>query len=76
MSSLNIKSLHGQYYSLLNDGSVDKQKSLCWLKSHLHSETESTILAIQGQDVATRIIKAKIMKKHLPITNVSIVWGI
>ena len=39
MSSLTIKSSHGQYYSLLNDGSVDKHKSLCWLKSHLHSET-------------------------------------
>ena len=39
---------------------------MCWLKSHLHSETESTILAIQDQVVATRVIEAKIMKKHVP----------
>ena len=39
---------------------------MCWLKSHLHSELESTILAIQDQVVAARLIEAKIMKKHLP----------
>ena len=66
MSTLSNKPLHGQFYSLLNDSSIEKYKSVCWLKSHLHSELESTILAIQDQVVVTRVIEAKIMKKHLP----------
>jgi len=41
--------------------SIDKYRSLCLLQSHLHSETESTILAIQDQVIATRVIEAKIM---------------
>ena len=41
------KSLHGQYYALLNKNPIDKSRSMCWLKSHVHSESESTILAIQ-----------------------------
>ena len=52
MSTLSTKSLHGWYYSLLNDSSIDKHRSMCWLKIHLHSETESTILAIQDQVIA------------------------
>jgi len=66
MSILSEKPLHGWFYSLLNDSSIDKHKSLCWLKSHLHSESESTILAIQDQVIATRVIEAKIIRKHVP----------
>ena len=66
MSSLTAKPLHGQYYSLLNDNSIDKRRSIYWLNNHLHSETESTILAIQDQVIATRLIEARIMKKYIP----------
>ena len=34
--------------------------------THLYSETESTIVAIQDQVIATRLIEAKIIKKHVP----------
>ena len=42
--------------------------SLCWLKSHIHSEMESTVhvFAIQDQVIATRVIEAKIIHKSVP----------
>ena len=66
LSSLTSKPLHGRFYSLLNDHLIDKSRSLCWLKSHIHSETESTVFAIQDQVIATRVIEAKIMHKSVP----------
>jgi len=39
---------------------------MCWLKSRVHSESESTILAIQDQAISTRVIQAKIMKMSIP----------
>ena len=56
MSAVVEKPLHGQYYALLNKNSIDKSRSMCWLKSHVHSESESTILAIQDQAISTRVI--------------------
>ena len=43
-----------------------RNKSFVWLKQHLHSETESIILAIQNQVIATRVIESKIMHKSVP----------
>jgi len=66
MSSILDKPLHGHYYALLNKTSTDKCRSVYWLKSHVHSESESTILAIQDQAISTRVIQAKIMKLNIP----------
>ena len=56
MSSVVDKPLCGYYYALLNKSSTDKSRSVSWLKSHLYSESESTILAIQNQAISTRVI--------------------
>ena len=66
MSSLISKPLHGKYITLLQCGDVDKPGSARWLQQHLHSESESTVCAIQDQVIATRVYEVKIMGKHLP----------
>ena len=66
MSSLIAKPLHGQFYSLLSNDLIDRHRSLCWLRHHLHSETESTVFAVQNQVICTRVIAAKIMHKTVP----------
>ena len=53
MSALLAKPLHSQYFSFVSSDVVDKQSSFNWLRQHLHSETESTILAVQDQVIAT-----------------------
>ena len=53
MSALLAKPLHSQYFSFVNSDVVDKQSSFNWRRQHLHSETESTILAVQDQVIAT-----------------------
>jgi len=65
-SSLLEKPLHGHFYSFINTNTVDKQRSFVWLKQHLHSETESTIIAVQNQVLATRVIEARVMHKSVP----------
>jgi len=64
--SLTAKPLHGKYYTLLDSGDVDGRSSSGWLRQHLHSESESTVLAIQDQVIATRVYEAKIMCKRVP----------
>jgi len=64
--SSSLQPLHDQFCCFVNGNIVDKQKSFVWLKQHLHSETESTILAIQNQVIATRVIESKIMHKFVP----------
>ena len=66
MSSLISKPLHGKYITLLQCGDVDKPGSARWLQQHLHSESESTVCAIQDQVIATRVYEVKIMGKRLP----------
>ena len=66
MSALLAKPLHGQYFSFVNSDVVDTQNSFNWLRRHLHSETESTVLAVQDQVIATRVIEAKVMHKFIP----------
>ena len=52
-SSLLSKPLHGKYTTLLQSDSVDGSGSSKWLQQHLHSESESTMLAIQDQVIPT-----------------------
>jgi len=47
IDSLTVKLLHGKYYSLLDSCDVDKSASIKWLRQHLHSESEFTVLVIQ-----------------------------
>ena len=65
-TSLLEKPLHGCFYSFLNMNDVDRQSSFVWLRQHLHSETESSIIAIQNQVIATRVIESKVMHKSVP----------
>ena len=65
-SSLLSKPLHGKYATLLQSDSVDGSGSSKWLQQHLHSESESTVIAIQDQVIATRVYEAKIMNKSIP----------
>jgi len=64
--SLSVKPLHGKYFSLLQSDGIDKRRSVCWLNQHLHSESESTVIAIQDQVLNTRVYESKIMKKMIP----------
>ena len=61
INSLSATPLHGKYFSFLASSDVDKVASTRWLQQHLHSETESIILAIQDQVIATRVYEAKII---------------
>ena len=60
------KPLHGKFFSLLASCDIHKGKSTRWLYQHLHSESESTIFAIQDQVIATRVYEAKVMMKNVP----------
>jgi len=67
LSTLLAKPLHGQFFSFVESNvEVDKCRSFNWRKQHLHSETESTLLAIQDQVIATRVIESKVMHKLIP----------
>ena len=37
-----------------------------WLRQHLRSETESSIIAIQNQVIATRVVESRVMHKSVP----------
>ena len=65
-SALLSKPLHGKYIALLQSGSIDGSDSAKWLQQHLHSESESTVLAIRDQVIVTRVYEAKIMNKSIP----------
>ena len=68
ITTLLTKPLHGQFYKYVQSGKVDVQRSVRWLKIHLHSETVSTVRAIQDQVIATRVIQAKILHMSVPTT--------
>ena len=53
MLALLDKPLHSQYFSFVNLDMVNKQSGFNWVRQHLHSETEFTILAVQDQVIAT-----------------------
>jgi len=49
MDTLIAKLLHGKFQSLLTSDGNDVGRSVCWLRQHLHSESESMLCAIQDQ---------------------------
>ena len=62
MSSLLSKPLHNKYITLLQSDSVpDRSGSTTWLQQHLHSESESTVFAMQDRVNTIKVYKAKIM---------------
>ena len=66
MLALLVKPLHSQYFSFVNSDMVNKQSGFNWVRQHLHSETEYTILAVQDQVIATWVIEAEVMHKSIP----------
>ena len=64
-SSVTAKPLHGRFFSFLDYQLIDICGSLHRLEHHIHSETESTIFAIQDQVISTRVVEAKIIHKHV-----------
>ena len=64
-ATLIAKTLRGKFFSFLDSGDVDKDRSVCWLKYHLYSELESTIIAVQDQVITTRVYECKIMHKSV-----------
>jgi len=61
---LKDKPLHGKFVNWCCSGPIDLSKSFYWLKEFFHSESESSIFAIQDQVVRTRVYETKIM--HVP----------
>ena len=57
------KSLHGKFMmNWARSGDINNAQSFQWLKGSIHSESESTILAVQDQVLCTRVYQAKIMR--------------
>ena len=60
------KPMHGQYAQALESEQIDKKKSIAWLRSAgLKETTESLIIAVQHQTLATNYYKNKILKKSV-----------
>ena len=64
--TLKNKPLHGKFINWCGSNPVDLSRSFRWLCEFLHSESESTIFAIQDQVVRTRVYEAKIMNLSVP----------
>ena len=62
LESLCAKPLHGKFYTWTQSADIDTSRNFCWLHHSLHSESESTVFAIQDQVLCTRMYKAKIMQ--------------
>ncbi|XP_066904374.1 uncharacterized protein [Halyomorpha halys] len=63
LAELKSKSLHGRFYSQLNEASIDKERSVEWLTARrLFSETEGFVVAIQDQVIATRSYRNHVLK--------------
>ena len=60
------KPLHGKFATWARSDDVDTVQSFCWLQISVHSESESTILAVQHQVLPTRVYQAKIMRCPVP----------
>ena len=51
----------------MQSASVDMDRSFQWLRQSLHSESESTLFAIQDQVICTRVYQAKIMGSQVSV---------
>ena len=56
------KPLHGKFINWARSDDINTAQSFQWLKGSIHSESESTILAVQDQVLRTRVYQAKIMR--------------
>ena len=65
-NTLNSKLLHGNFVTWCCSNPVDLYRSFRWLGEFLHSETESTIFAIQDQVIRTRVYEAKLIHVFVP----------
>ena len=54
------------FFSLMKSDSINTSRSFQWLKYLLHSESESSIFAIQDQVICTRVYQAKIIRSVVP----------
>ena len=61
LNCLCAKPLHGKFINWARSDAVNTVQSFQWLRGSLHSESESTILAVQDQVLCTRVYQAKIM---------------
>ena len=60
------KPLHGKFFIYMRSDTIDASLSFRWLKHSLHSESESSIFAVQDQVLCTRVYQSKIMKLPVP----------
>ena len=62
LNYLCAKPLHGKFINWAHSDAVNTVQNFQWLRGSLHSESESTILAVQPDQVlCTRVYQAKIM---------------
>jgi len=60
------KRMHGQLPRNLDEKLIDIEQSYNWIKSgDIKGETESTIVAAQGQEISTNYFKNKILKAEI-----------
>ena len=59
LNCLCTKSLYGKFIYWVRSDTVNTIQSIQWLGGSLHSESESTILAVQDQVLYTRVYQAK-----------------
>ena len=60
-STLKEKPLHGKFVNWCCSNPIDLSRSFHWHGELFHSESESTIFAVQDQVVRTRVYERKIM---------------
>ena len=60
------KPLHGKFFNHTRSENINASRSFLWLKHSLHSESESSIFAIQDQVICTRVYQAKIIRSTVP----------
>ena len=68
LESLCFKPLHGKFYKWAQSSDINSVRSFRWLHFSLHSESESTVFAIQDQVLCTRVYQAKVMK--IPVQSI------
>ena len=66
ITTLCAKPLHGKFFNYIRSDNVHATRSFYWLKYSLHSESESSIFAVQDQVLCTRVYQAKIMRSPVP----------
>ena len=60
------KPLHGKFFTYIRSDNIIASHSFQWLKHSLHSESESSVFAVQDQVLCTRVYQSKIMRLPVP----------